>query len=383
MLSAGNSKNRLSCKAAIVWEYNKPVSIETIEVDPPGPFEVRVKVVAAGLCHSDYSAVKGYYSYQPLPFVLGHEGAGIVESVGEGVTTVKTGDKVFAMFLPQCQKCENCMTRNCNVCFDIERKEKQVIPSIRTLGYDGNFKFECQGKPLYHFVGSSAFSEYITIAENSCVKVDPQTPLESAVILSCGFSTGYGSSTNAVDIQPGNSVAVWGLGGVGLASVIGCKHKLAGQIVGIDINKDKEEIARKMGCTDFLCLGELDNPVETIIKLTNGGLHFALVCIGNVQAMEMAVLSIRPGGIVVIVGVAPDTSLMNVSPALMLAGRTIKGCLLGNYKIHEDIPKLVDMYLSGRLPIQDMITKTYKLEEINDALDAMKAGEIIRSVILM
>lgn len=382
---SGTAGKVITCKAAVVWEFNKPVSIETIQVEPPKAHEVRVKIEAVGLCHSDLSALQGHQDFQPLPFVFGHEGGGIVESIGEGVTNIKPGDKVFTLFVPHCGNCENCQEGSCNICYDTGRKEQHMFPQIRTLGLDGTPRFWCKGKPLHFYFGSSAFSEYTTIAANSCVKVNPATPLDKAVILSCGFSTGYGSSANAVNIKPGNSVAVWGMGGVGLATVLGCKHKGATKIIGIDVCGDKETIAKKIGCTDFICAKDLEKSMmEIIAEMTGGrGVHYAFVCIGNIQSMETAVLTTRPGGTTVIVGVAPDTATMKVSPAFLLSGRSILGCLIGNYNIHEDLPSLANSYLDGKLPLEDFITHRFKLEDINDALQIMKAGKSIRSVIKM
>jgi len=374
----------INCKAAVVWEFKKPVSIETIQVQPPGDGEVRIKMVAVGLCHSDLSFVDGFVQDQPLPFVIGHEGAGIVESIGQGVKNVKPGDKVFTLFMSQCDQCYVCKDGRSNSCLDIGRTETRKFPYLRSLGYDGTPRFFCKGKPIHHMLGASSFSEYTVIHENSCVKVNPKTPLEKACIMACGFTTGYGSSANAVAIRPGDITVVWGMGGVGLATVVGCKDKGAGRIIGIDVNPNKEVIARKLGCTDFICAKNLPKPInQLIMEMTNGGAHFTFACIGVPEVMVMATMSTKVGGTAVLVGITPDTALISVPPAFLMPSRKIIGTIIGEYRILDDIPKLVDRYLEGKLPIDDFITGNYKLDEINEAMDQMRAGKTIRSIILM
>lgn len=371
----------ITCKAGVVWEFKKPISIETIEVGTPKAGEVRVKMVAVGLCHSDLYVLDGHYATQELPLVIGHEGAGIVESIGEGVTTVKPGDKVFSLFLPNCQKCRACKGRRTNACADITKFPSSGLLG-RTLGNDGTRRFTCKGQELYYYMGSSSFAEYTVIPESSCVKINQNAPLDKTCILACGFSTGYGSSANCVDIQPGDTTIVWGMGGVGLAAVLGCKDKGASKIIGIDVSTEKEKIARKMGCTDYISLKDLKKPlVETLMEKTNGGADFTFACIGNIQAMEAAAAATGDGGTMVIVGVAPSEAFMKISPAFMLTSRKVVGSLIGDYKVREDLPKLVDRYMAGKLPLEDFITHTYKFDQINDAVNVMRQGKSIRSVI--
>lgn len=374
----------ITCRAAVVWEYKQPVSIEKIQLLPPGQFEVRIKVVACGLCHTDLGFADGYKSSDPVPFVLGHEGAGIVESIGEGVTSVKPGDKVLTMFLPQCRKCDACKDNRDNICLDIGRKEKRNHPITRSLGYDGTPRFSCNGKTLYYSCGCSTFSEYMVIPENSCVKVDPRAPLEKVCIMSCGFTSGYGAAVNVVDIKPGDIAAVWGLGGVGLATVVGCKEKGAKQIIGIDLNPEKEAIAKKMGCTDFLCVKKIQGPIQDAVKkVANGGIHFAFVCVGNPSAMESAIYSTKTAGTCVLAGITSETATIKVKPLFLFPNRRIVGAVFGRYKIFEDLPKLVNRYLEGKLPVDDFITGYFKLEQINEAMDLMTQGKSLRSVIVM
>lgn len=376
----------ITCKAAVAWELNSPFSIEAIEVHPPGPAEVRVKIVAASLCHTDVSALAGLlHPLQPYPFVGGHEGAGIVESVGEGVTSVNPGDAVLCGGIPSCGKCALCLDGRTNSCLDVGRTNRvEIAPFIRILGYNGQPNFYCKGQPLYNFMACSCFSEYTVIPENSCIKINPKAPLEKVCLASCGFSTGFGAAAHYASIKPGDATAVWGLGGVGLSAVIGCKDKQAGKIIGIDINPAREDIARKLGCTDFICIPDLKEPLVKVLKeMTNGGLNFGFICVGNMKAMEDAALSLLPGGSAVLIGGAITNDNISVNHKILLYSRTLTGCLIGGYKLQRDIPKLVTRCINGELPIDDLITGYAKLEEINDAVQNLKDGKTIRTVFIL
>jgi len=319
-LTMSTEGKTITCKGAVVWEFKKPISIETIEVAPPKKGEVRVKMIAVGLCHSDLVIMEGTFPSQPLPLVIGHEGAGIVESVGPEVTSVKKGDKVFTLFLPQCRNCRTCQYRRSNTCNDV-----LVGGGLlgRTRMSDGTSRFRCKGKEVFHLMGASSFAEYTVIPEASAVKISPQTNLETACIMACGFPTGYGSSFNCVKIEPGDKTAVWGMGGVGLACLLGCTDRKPSINIAIDVNTEKETIAKKFGSTHYISLDSIKKPVENVIKdLTKGeGLDFAFVCIGNIKAMESAVAALNAGGTMVIVGVAPEEATMTISPATMLASQ--------------------------------------------------------------
>ncbi|GAB6018419.1 NAD/NADP dependent alcohol dehydrogenase [Chamberlinius hualienensis] len=373
----------ITCKAAVVWDFKQPITIETVEVSPPGKGEVRVKIISAGLCHGDLGAIDGYFPGKKLPFVLGHEGAGIVESVGEGVTSVKPGDKVLTLFISQCRSCSKCNDSRSNFCYEPGR----VNPSGafgRCLGFDGETKFTCKGKPLYMFTCCSSFSEYTVIPETSCVKINSAAPLDKVSIFACGYPTGYGAVEKLSDVHPGDITAVWGLGGVGLPAVAALKNKKAKQIIGINFSPGKENIGRKYGCTDFISIANLkeDESLEKKIKqMTNDhGLDIAIVCVGNTSAMEAAVSCLAPGGTCVLAGAA---SQMKVNPVFLLSGRSIKGCAMGGYKIRDEIPTLVDNYLSGQLPADELTTGYFKLDQINEMVDLLKSSKSIRSVVLM
>jgi len=380
----GTEGKIITCKAAVAWDLNSPVKVETVQVLVPTAGHVRVKMVATALCHSDLALLKGFKSALKFPYVIGHEGAGIVESVGSGVTHVKPGDKVFTMYFPHCGKCRYCLSKRINFCLDIERKIP-VIQYLRNEGLDGLTSFKTvNGKPIYHGYGAASFAEYTVIPWNSCVKVNPETNLLNGCIMACGFLTGYGSSTNTVDIQPGDTAAVWGLGGVGLACVVGCKDKKAGKIIGIDVNSDKEAFGRKFGCTDFIGLGKQEKGFslkENILKLVPNGIDFAFVCIGSGEALQDAISCLGVGGTVVMVGVAKLSDTTTFPTGELLSKKTFLGTNYGDYSIFEDIPKMVDRYVAGQLPVDDFITNTFKLEQINSAIDLMKNGIGIRSVV--
>lgn len=371
----------ITCKAAVVWEFKKAIAIETVIVQPPGHKEVRVKIVAAGLCHGDLHCLEGGFPTQKLPCILGHEGSGIVESIGEGVTSVKPGDKVLTACLPQCRQCDICKDGRSNACLDSGRKEERAIAFLRSLAYDGTTRFSCNNKPVYYFAGCSAFSEYTVIPENSCIKIDPKANIEKACLCACAIPTGYGIAAKA-NMKPGDNVAIWGVGGVGLATVLACKHNKAGKIIGIASSTQKESIARKMGCTDFLAVKGLDKPVPQVIKeITNGGLDFAFVCVGDAKTMEDAIFCTKPGGTTIMVGGAQQD--VKINPGFLLQDRKIAGSCLGGYKTVDELPQLVKKSMKGDIPLDDFISGYFKLEQINEMVDLMHSGKSLRSVILM
>ncbi|GAB6029553.1 NAD/NADP dependent alcohol dehydrogenase, variant 2 [Chamberlinius hualienensis] len=302
----------IKCKAAVLYDLSGQFKVETIKVLPPTAGHIRIKMVATALCHSDLGHIEGNFNQQKMPYIPGHEGGGIVESVGENVTSVKKGDKVFTHFFPNCGECPFCKSRKSNVCIDIRRKVPLRAPLMRAEGLDGLTSFRTlDDKEIYHSLGCSSFSEYTVVPENSCVKVNPKTDLNHGCIMACGFLTGYGSSANAVNIRPTDKVAVWGLGAVGLACVVGCKDKGAAQIIGIDVDHEKEAYGKhdyntkinlnhlnteipgkKFGCTDYIALSSLEEGttvVQKIMKLTTLGLDYAFVCVGVSSALVLIV----------------------------------------------------------------------------------------------
>ncbi|XP_072857996.2 alcohol dehydrogenase 1B isoform X2 [Pogona vitticeps] len=315
----------IKCKAAVVWEPKKPFSIVEIEVAPPKAHEVRIKILASGICRSDDHVLSGALKVN-FPIILGHEAAGVVESVGEGVTSMKPGDKVIPIFLPQCGECSSCKHPRGNMC----KKTDFGIPT--GLMDDGTSRFTYEGKPIYSFAGTSTFSEYTVVHENSVVKIDASAPLEKVCLISCGFSTGYGAALNSAKVRPGSTCAVFGLGGVGLSVVMGCKAAGASRIIGVDINKEKFPKAKELGATE--CINPLDykKPInEVLFDLTDGeGVEYSFEVIGRTETMKAALASCHMDyGISIIVGVPPSVSEITINPGIIFTGRTWKGSIFG------------------------------------------------------
>ncbi|XP_008705413.1 alcohol dehydrogenase 6 [Ursus maritimus] len=366
----------IRCRAAILWKPGVPFSIEEVEVAPPKAKEVRIKIVATGLCGSEIKMLENKTSYLHYPVILGHEAAGIVESVGEGVSTVKTGDKVITLFLPQCGECASCLNPVDYLC--TERKQ-----SKSGLMSGGTSRFTCKGKPVYHFANTSTFSEYTVIKEISVAKIDAAAPLEKVCLVSCGFSTGYGAAINTAKVTPGSTCAVFGLGGVGLSVIMGCKAAGAARIIGVDINKDKFEKAKKLGATECINPQDLKKPIqEVLFDLTGAGVEFCFEVIGNPETVEAALASCHEShGVCVIVGLLTDVQL-NISGSLFLSGRSLKGTVFGGWKSRESTSKLVSDYMAKKINLDPLITHTLNLDKINEAVELMKTGKCIRCILL-
>lgn len=371
------TRKPISCRAAVAWEAGKPLTIETVEVAPPKAGEVRIKIIATGVCHTDSHTLSGNDSEGKFPVILGHEGGGTVESVGEGVTRVKPGDHVIPLYIPQCGKCKFCKSPKTNLCSTIRSTQGQgVMP-------DGTSRFTCKGQTVYHFMGTSTFSEYTVVAEISVCKVDDNAPLEKVCLLGCGISTGYGAALNTAKVEPGSTTAVWGLGAVGLATVMGCKTAGASRIIGIDINPDKFPVAKEFGCTEFVNPKDHEKPIQQVlIEMTDGGLDYTFECIGNVKTMRAALEACHKGwGTSVIIGVAGAGQEISTRPFQLVTGRVWKGTAFGGWKSCDSVPKLVEDYLAGKLKVDEFITHTMPLDKINEAFDLMHAGKSIRAVV--
>ncbi|XP_073897522.1 alcohol dehydrogenase E chain-like isoform X2 [Castor canadensis] len=316
----------IKCKAAVLWELKKPLSIEEVEVAPPKAHEVRIKMVATGICRSDDHVIAGTIT-MPFPLILGHEAAGIVESIGEGVTTVKPGDKVIPLFQAQCGKCRTCKHPKSNSCL------KSDIISYKGTLLDGTSRFTCKGKTIYHFLGTSTFSQYTVVDEISVAKIDPSAPLEKVCLMGCGFPTGYGSAVKVAKVTKGSTCAVFGLGGVGLSAVIGCKAAGAARIIGVDINKDKFAKAKELGATECISPQDYDKPIHEVLQdMTDGGVDFSFEVIGRLDTMVSSLLCCQKAyGVSVIVGVPPDSQSLSMNPMMLLTGRTWKGAIFGVY----------------------------------------------------
>ncbi|MFT7806665.1 alcohol dehydrogenase 1-like [Arapaima gigas] len=358
----------IKCRAAVAWEPSKPLVMEEIEVAPPEAHEIRIKVVATGVCHTDLYHLFESKKKEGFPAVLGHEGAGIVESVGPGVTKFKPGDKVIPLFISQCGECRFCRNPRSNLCEKGWSNERYDVMS------DAISRFTCKGKTILQFMGTSTFSEYTVVHEFAVAKIHDLAPLNKVCLLGCGISTGYGAAVNTAKVEPGSTCAVFGLGAVGLAAVMGCKAAGASRIIAVDINKDKFEKAKVFGATDFVNPKEHSMPISQVLaEMTNGGVDFSLECVGNVEVMRSALEScIKGWGVSVLVGWT-DMHDFSARPIQLITGRTWKGSLFGGNK--DGVPKLVNEYMAKKLKLDEFITHTMSLDQVNDAIELMKHGK--------
>ncbi|KRX91144.1 Alcohol dehydrogenase class-3 [Trichinella pseudospiralis] len=361
----------IQCLAAVAWEPNKALEVTMIEVAPPKAHEVRIKIIATGVCHTDAYTLSGVDPEGVFPSILGHEGAGIVESVGTGVVHVKPGDHVMPVYIPQCMNCEFCYSRKTNLCSKIrETQGKGLMP-------DGTTRFRHVEKnvSIYHFMGCSTLSQYTVVADISVAKLNPIAPLEKVCLLGCGISTGYGAALNTADIEKGSSVAVWGLGCVGLAVIMGAVERGASLIIGIDTNPDKFKWAYEFGATH--CLNPKEIPLrDHLLELSGGGLDYTFECIGSTDCMRDALETCHKGwGVSTIIGVAAAGCEISTRPFQLVTGRTWKGSAFGGWKSRESVPKLVEDYLTKKIKIDEFITHKMSLKEINQAFKVMHEGK--------
>ncbi|WP_243453107.1 S-(hydroxymethyl)glutathione dehydrogenase/class III alcohol dehydrogenase [Psychrobacter coccoides] len=371
------SDNFIKSKAAVAWGPNEPLSIEEVDVMLPKKGEVLVKIVASGVCHTDAFTLSGEDPEGVFPAIMGHEGGGIVEQVGEGVTSVEVGDHVIPLYTAECGVCKFCTSGKTNLCSAVrETQGKGLMP-------DGTTRFYKDGEPIYHYMGCSTFSEYTVLPEISLAKVNKEAPLEEVCLLGCGVTTGMGAVMNTAKVEEGATVAIFGLGGIGLSAIIGAQMAKASRIIGIDINESKFELAKKLGATDCINPKDYDKPIqEVIVELTDGGVDYSFECIGNVDVMRSALECCHKGwGESVIIGVAGAGQEISTRPFQLVTGRVWKGSAFGGVKGRTELPGYVERYLAGEIPLQDFITHTMPLEDINEAFDLMEKGESIRSVI--
>ncbi len=361
-------------KAAVLYELNRPLQIEEVNLDDPQENEVLVKLKASGICHSDLHAIEGNIPCV-TPLVLGHEGAGIVEKVGPGVTSLQPGDHVVLFLAVSCGECQYCREGNDTLC-----AEWTMNNMMGTLPGGGK-RLHKGDQELNHFFAMSCYAEYVVVNEIHAVKVREDAPLEKICLLSCGASTGLGAVLRRARVQAGESVAVYGCGGVGLSAIMGARLAGAWPIIAVDMVDLKLEKAKEIGA-DYMINASNENPPDKIRELTGGGADYAMDCSGHVSAMTQAFASIHQAGTGVIVAQANMADTLAVVPGDFILGKTMMGVCMGNIKAHIDIPTFVDLYMEGRLPIDKLISKTYKLEELNEAFEAMKKGEIHRSIIV-
>lgn len=367
----------IKSRAAVAWGPNEPLKIEEVDVMHPKAGEVLIKIVASGVCHTDAFTLSGEDPEGIFPSILGHEGGGIVEMVGEGVTSVEVGDHVIPLYTAECGECKFCQSGKTNLCQAVrETQGKGLMP-------DGTTRFYKDGEPIYHYMGCSTFSEYTVLPEISLAKVNKEAPLEEVCLLGCGVTTGMGAVLNTAKVQKGDTVAIFGLGGIGLSAIIGARMAGASRIIGIDMNEKKFELAEKLGATDFLNPQKLDKPIqEVIIEMTDGGVDFSFECIGNVNVMRQALECCHKGwGESVIIGVAGAGQEISTRPFQLVTGRVWRGTAFGGVKGRSQLPGIVEQYLRGEFGLQEFITHTMPLEDINEAFDLMHKGESIRSVV--
>ncbi|WDE09294.1 S-(hydroxymethyl)glutathione dehydrogenase/class III alcohol dehydrogenase [Thalassomonas viridans] len=367
----------IKSKAAIAWGPNQPLAVEEVDVMLPKKGEVLVKILASGVCHTDAFTLSGEDPEGIFPCILGHEGGGIVEQVGEGVTSVKVGDHVIPLYTPECGECKFCLSGKTNLCQKIrETQGKGLMP-------DGTTRFYKDGEPIYHYMGCSTFSEYTVLPEISLAKVNPAAPLEEVCLLGCGVTTGMGAVMNTAKVEEGATVAIFGLGGIGLSAIIGSTMAKASRIIAIDINESKFELAQKLGATDCINPNDYDKPIqEVIVELTDGGVDYSFECIGNVNVMRSALECCHKGwGESVVIGVAGAGQEISTRPFQLVTGRVWRGSAFGGVKGRSELPEYVERYLNGEFKLDDFITHTMGLEDINESFELLHKGESIRTVI--
>ena len=367
----------MKSRAAIAVEAGKPLELELVDVAGPREGEVLVRIVATGVCHTDAYSLSGADPEGLFPSILGHEGAGIVEEIGSGVTELAVGDHVIPLYTAECRRCKFCLSGKTNLCGAVRMTQGQgVMP-------DGTSRFSLNGNKLYHYMGTSTFSEYTVVPEISLAKISKQAPLDKVCLLGCGITTGIGAVLNTAKAEAGSTIAVFGLGGIGLSVIQGAQMANADRIIAIDTNAGKFETARQFGATDCINPGDLSVPIEqAIVEMTDGGVDYSFECIGNVKVMRQALECCHKGwGESIIVGVAGAGEEISTRPFQLVTGRVWKGTAFGGVKGRTELPGLVDRYMGGEVKIDEYITHTLPLEKINEAFDLMHQGKSIRSVI--
>jgi Zn-dependent alcohol dehydrogenase len=366
---------RMKTQAAVLWEPGRPVEILEVDLAAPQEGEVLVRIAACGVCHSDLHVVDGHLP-EPLPLVLGHEAAGVVEETGPGVRSLEPGDHVVLALVPSCGRCEECRRGRPNFCTLGAR-----MAAEGTLA-DGTSRLSLNGRMLHHFNSISAFAGYAVVSESAAVKIRDDVALDSAALVGCSVLTGYGAVANTAGVEEGAIVAVWGCGGVGANVVQGARLAGASRIVAVDMRSEKLELARELGATDVVQAGEGVDAVAAVKDVTGGGPDYAFEAIGSERAIQEAWRATRAGGTVVVVGIMPRGSSLTIDPWQFMSEKTLKGTFLGSARIHEDVPRLVELYHSGELDLDRLVSRRLPLVELPDAFDRLRAGDVVRQVVV-
>ncbi len=368
----------MDVRAAVALEAGKPLEVMTVQLEGPRAGEVLVEIKATGICHTDAFTLSGADPEGLFPAILGHEGAGVVVEVGAGVSSLKPGDHVIPLYTPECRQCEYCLNPKTNLCQAIrETQGKGLMP-------DGSSRFSIDGKPILHYMGTSTFANYTVLPEIALAKIRPDAPFDKVCYIGCGVTTGVGAVVNTAKVEPGSNVVVFGLGGIGLNVLQGARMVGANKIIGVDLNNERKALGEKFGMTHFVNPKEVEGDlVPYLVSLTGGGADYSFECIGNVNTMRQALECCHKGwGVSVIIGVAGAGQEISTRPFQLVTGRSWRGTAFGGARGRTDVPKIVDWYMDGKIAIDEMITHTMPLEDINKGFDLMHAGKSIRSVVL-
>ena len=366
----------MDVRAAVAFKAGEPLNIETVQLEGPRAGEVLIEIKASGICHTDAFTLSGEDPEGLFPAILGHEGAGIVVECGPGVGSLEVGDHVIPLYTPECRECDYCTSGKTNLCQAVRVTQGQGLMP------DGSSRFSIDGEKVFHYMGTSTFSNYTVVPEIALAKIRRDAPFDKVCYIGCGVTTGIGAVMNTAKVEPGSNVAVFGLGGIGLNVVQGAQLVGADKIIGIDLNPERKALAEKFGMTHFIDASKTDTLVSDIIDLSNGGVDYSFECIGNVNVMRDALECCHKGwGESVIIGVAGAGQEISTRPFQLVTGRVWRGTAFGGAKGRTDVPKIVDWYMDGKINIDDLITHTMDLEKINEGFDLMHAGESIRSVV--
>ncbi|WOF74631.1 S-(hydroxymethyl)glutathione dehydrogenase/class III alcohol dehydrogenase [Parvibaculaceae bacterium PLY_AMNH_Bact1] len=368
----------MDVRAAVAFEAGKPLEIETVQLEGPRAGEVLVEMKATGICHTDAFTLSGDDPEGLFPAILGHEGAGVVVEVGEGVTSLAVGDHVIPLYTPECRECDYCLNPKTNLCQSIRETQGQGLMP------DGSSRFSYKGKPVLHYMGCSTFANYSVVPEIALAKIRKDAPFDKVCYIGCGVTTGIGAVVNTAKVEPGSTVVVFGLGGIGLNVIQGARMVGAKQIVGVDLNNDRKALGEQFGMTDFVNPKELKGDVVGhLVELTGGGADYSFECIGNVNTMRQALECAHKGwGESIIIGVAGAGQEISTRPFQLVTGRSWRGTAFGGARGRTDVPAIVDWYMDGKINIDDLITHTMPLEDINKGFDLMHEGTSIRSVVI-